>query len=154
MLHHSGWSDTTRIRGASSLWNGAEIGIFMESDSSDADRTTISFKKWRPTTKRRPRPIDYSYNPEKYTMMITGIADYITGLKPALPSEFKKQIMELTGVHIRQATNKFNTLMAQDHIYQDKDGIIQIRDNDSAGNNTPQSKLRGKGKKHLNLNKR
>ena len=149
LLHHSGWSDTTRIRGASSLWNGAEIGIFMESDPSDVDHTTISFKKWRPTTKRRPRPINYSYNPEKYTMMITGVADYVTGLKPAVPSEFKKQIMEITGVHIRQATNKFNTLMAQDHIFQDKDGIIRIRDYDNTDNDTvpPRDKRKSKRSK-------
>ena len=152
LLHHSGWSDTTRIRGASSLWNGAEIGIFMEADPGDVNHTTISFKKWRPTTKSRPRPINYSYNPEKYTMRVTGVADYVAGLKPAVPSEFKKQIMELTGVHIRQATNKYNTLMAQEYIYQDKDGIIQIRDTEGADNNSHQSKLRDKRKKHLNLN--
>lgn len=134
LLHHAGWDKTDRIRGASSLWNGAEIGILMESDPGDTNQTTITFKKWRPTSKRKPRPVSYAYDPEKYVMRVSGEAGYINGLKPALPPDFKRQIMELTGVLIRQARNKYKTLMAQDYIYLDEKGIVRIRDYADADN--------------------
>jgi len=126
LLHHSGWADTKRIRGASVLWAGAEIGIFMESDSIDTNKTTISFKKWRPTSKRRPRPISYTYDPQKYTMRPSGEADFIDQLElPAKSADVKRQIMKLKDVEKRQASNKLKTLIAQGYLNQDDKGIIR-----------------------------
>jgi len=154
LLHHSGWSETTRIRGASSLWTGAEIGILMESDPIDTNQTTINFKKWRPTSKRKPRPISYAYDPEKYMMRVSGEAGYINQLKPALPADFKRQIMELTGVHIRQARNKYKILMAQDYIYLDEKGIVRIRDHANADNKELPPVTKGTSRKKPGRSKR
>lgn len=154
LLHHAGWDKTDRIRGASSLWNGAEIGILMESDPADTNQTTISFKKWRPTSKRKPRPVSYAFDPEKYIMRVSGEAGYIKDLKPALPADFKRQIMELTGVLIRQARNKYKTLMAQDYIYLDESGIVRIRDYADADNRELPTVTQGNSRKKSGKSKR
>ncbi|MFC1987927.1 AAA family ATPase [Chloroflexota bacterium] len=90
LLHHSGWNDNKRIRGASVLWAGAEIGIFMESDPIDSNKTTISFKKWRPTSIRKPKPVTYTYDPQNYTMRVSGEADFLDKLNLGLPANVKK----------------------------------------------------------------
>lgn len=149
VIHHSGWSESTRIRGASSLWNGAEIGILMELDIINTNQTTISFKKWRPTSKRKPRPISYAYDPEKYTMRVSGEAGYINQLKPGSPADVKRQIMDLAHVQVRQARNKFKTLMAQGYLYEDENGIIRIRDYARSDGQEPQRPTkRALGKRH------
>ncbi len=149
LIHHSGWSDKDRIRGASSLWNGAEIGIFMEPDPTDINRTAISFKKWRPTSKRRPRAICYAYDPEKYTMRVAGEDSYVNQLKPGSPADVKKQIMDLAHVQMRQARNKLKTLLAQGYLYQDGNGVIRIPDHAKRDDPEPQpATKRASGKKH------
>jgi hypothetical protein len=138
LLHHSGWTDSKRIRGASVLWAGTEIGILMESDPIATNQTIISFKKWRPTSKRKPRPIGYTYDPQKYTMLVSGEAGFIAQLElPAKPADVKRQIMKLKNVEIRQARNKFNTLMKQDYLYVDEKGIVRIREYAKADNEEP-----------------
>ena len=153
LLHHSGWTDTKRIRGASVLWAGAEIGIHIESDPVDTNQTAISFKKWRPTSKRKPRSITYTYDPKKYTMQVSGEADFVDQLNlPAKPADVKRQIIDLKDVEKRQASNKLNALIAQGYLYNDSNGMVRRRDDTETDRmEQPTSTKRPKRKKPVNL---
>jgi hypothetical protein len=131
LIHHSGWEESKRVRGASVLWVATEIGIHMEQVNNIANQTKVTFRKWRLTSKRKPRPITYSYNPDTYMMNETGDIDFLDQLKlPASPAEVKTQVMKVAGVQLRQASNKLKMLISQGYLEKDQKG--QIRRTESA----------------------
>jgi hypothetical protein len=126
LIHHSGWEESKRIRGASVLWVGAELGVHMEQVNNMANQTKVTFRKWRLTSKRKPRPIAYSYNPDTYTMNETGDTDFLDQLKlPASSAEVKTQIMKVAGVQLRQASNKLKMLLSQGYLKKDEEGLMR-----------------------------
>jgi hypothetical protein len=82
-------------------------------------------------------------------MRVSGEAGYINQLKPGSPADVKRQIMDLAHVQVRQARNKFKTLMAQGYLYEDENGIIRIRDYARSDGQEPQRPTkRALGKRH------
>jgi hypothetical protein len=117
LLDHTGWLGEQgrgkRPAGAKVVWNKTSIGIFME-ETGEENLTKISFKKWRNTARRKPRPISLRYDPETYLIARSTETDLMTlceqlGLsnKSGVKSgEITRGIMELTGLHERQAKTK------------------------------------------------
>jgi hypothetical protein len=117
LLDHTGWLGEQgrgkRPAGAKVVWNKTSIGIFME-ETGEENLTKISFKKWRNTARRRPRPISLRYDRETYLINQSTVTDLITlceqlGLSDksgAKSGEVTRRIMELTGLKERQAKTK------------------------------------------------
>jgi hypothetical protein len=128
LIHHSGWSEITRIRGASCMWVGTEIGVMLERDMTTTDYSTVTFKKWRPIDRRMPRPITYQYNPETFRMTKASETEVLGKLN--LPARNKtdvaKQIAAIAGITVRQGYSKVKLLLAQGLLYIDDKGNIDV----------------------------
>lgn len=112
LLDHTGWLGEQgrgkRPAGAKVVWNKTSIGIFMEETGENL--TKISFKKWRNTARRKPRPISLRYDPDTYLITQSTETDLLTlcnQLKlPAKTGDVTRQIMQLAECQERWAKQK------------------------------------------------
>ncbi len=114
LLDHVGWKGE-HPAGAKVVWNKASIGIFMEGDDAGENLTKISFKKWRNTARRKPRPISLTYNRDTYLIGRTSesaLVDLFYKIHlPAKGPEITAQIMSLQGTKDRQARTKITEMV-------------------------------------------
>jgi hypothetical protein len=136
LLDHTGWLGEQgrgkRPAGAKVVWNKASIGIFME--EAGENLTKISFRKWRNTARKKPRPISLRYDPDTYLIARATETDLMTVLdqlnlstKTGTKSgEVTRRIMELTGLAERQAKTKKAELINRNLIRRERNLIYLV----------------------------
>jgi hypothetical protein len=95
--------------------------------AEEENSSKISFRKWRNTARRKPRPISLRYEPETYQITTSTTANLLTICEslnlPDTPGGVDKQIMELTGDRERRARQKKAELIRMGLLYKDKGKI-------------------------------